>query len=80
MKSRTPTKFDYMKFEPPKRQATVLEQVEAAETRRADRVGAALAEVIGEGESAALMEDYAERTKREPRLSEYELSLLERAD
>lgn len=52
-----------MSFEPPEKEAGVREQVDAAETRRSDEIAAALAKMVGEEESAALMEDYAERTK-----------------
>lgn len=54
--------------------------VDASEARRGDTVRAALTSVVGNHESNELMRDYAERIKREPRLSEYELSLLTRAN
>ena len=79
MKTSRPSGFDHTKLKPPMTKPTSREQVDAAEDRRKELIARAIAEVAGEEESAELMEDYAERREREPRLSDYELSLLRRA-
>ena len=79
MKTFAPGRSDHTKLEPPMTKPTPGEQVDAAEDRRKELIARAIAAVAGEEESAELMEDYAERAEREPRLSDYELSLLRRA-